>query len=152
MKSTSASHLGLFLTSLLASGQILAASYRVPVPPNSPESAYSQFPLEDLRIIREGRQLTVSYTLPPELMGASHAIELTGEIRSDRTRLRGPFGKADCNLEVKNCEIEYKHLSIDRTQVIEYLKSKNYGPEEFNARLSLADRFNGDPIGIIYFE
>lgn len=125
-----------------------AASYTVPTldPQLSP---YAHFEISDLRVEKGNGALRVTYSLPLELTGDPVTIELTGEesLHGGRVRLRGELGKANC--VGASCEVDYRHLPINRAAVTARLWDISETQEEFDARLQLAMEFEGNPIGIV---
>lgn len=132
---------------LLLGAPAWAGSYTVPTQ-NPQLMPYAQFEIPDLQIVRENGSLRVSYTLPVELTGNEVTIVLSSkDFERGSADLRGEFGKATCF--GSSCEVDYKHLPIDREVVKARLWEISATQEEFDARLQVAMEFEGNPIGIV---
>lgn len=132
---------------LLIGASARAASYTVPT--TDPRlSPYANFALLDLQVFRDNGRFHLSYSLPLELTGDQVTLTFTEEKATDGALvLRGEMGKAICS--ETRCEVDYKHLPINRQAVTARLWEMSQTQEEFDARLQLSMDFEGNPIGIV---
>ncbi|MBX3039619.1 MAG: hypothetical protein KF789_02785 [Bdellovibrionaceae bacterium] len=132
---------------LLLSMSAWAASYTVPTD-NPRLSPYANFEMSDVQVERWNGSLRISYILPIELTGEAVTIVLDGkDSAGELLSLKGEFGKATC--VGSSCEVDYKHLPINREAVVARLREVSSSQEEFQARLQLSMDFEGNPIGIV---
>lgn len=129
----------------------LAATYEVPVD-GQEENRYATFEIQNFTVSRDSQKMTMSYSLPLEVTGLENLIELSGNFDgSDTIQLRGENAKAVCKLQESTCRIRYHDLNFDSVLIEARLKALSLAPEEFKARLSVAQQFRADPIGFLKY-
>ncbi len=132
----------------------LNATYALPVELNE-ELPYALFNLKDYTVkfatINEHQEVTVTYSLPSEMVGEAKEIKMKLAIENGSTRvLEGEEATALCVgkwIEMK-CDVRFKKLNINLLKVRELLESQGTSSHEIDQRIKVLSRFSGDPIGV----
>ena len=132
----------------------LLGTYSVPLAEDeSTELApYASFTLDPYVIsTNTSGQRTMNYTLPIDLAGGI-PIAVTMDLVSSHDlhkSFSGPLGTAECDgkwTELK-CEVNFHNLVISPDAHRPHLESRYGAGPETEARIRVAERFGGDPIG-----
>ncbi len=137
---------------ILAAGNLMAASYEVPVAAELKELAI--FELQDFEKKTEGDKVVVKYKLPYVLVGNEEKIKLEGKAVSgaEELLLVGDKAVATCRSYDKFvCTIEYNDLDIDQEAAASAIRAISKNPTEVSGRLEVMRAFSTDPVGIITY-
>lgn len=118
--------------------------YEVPVPAEL--APYSRFAMNEVRYVRQGQRLKISYELPLELTGIKNQLKFEGAIGADGiSRLEGSSGTMQCVDEagIETCQVHYWAIRQDFSAVKRLLKSKRYSEEVLRGKLAVARYFGG---------
>ena len=150
------------LASALAGVALMASPARADsgeyeVPTNEALRAYSRMPLTAVDWADDGDHVHLEYDLPAALVGPKvHHVSLEGR------RLDGPFlllrgDGADASCQATSygatCLVRLRTVQVDADSRTAYLTGTCATPAELTARLAVAARFDGEPIGLVsYFK
>lgn len=128
-----------------------SATYTVPVPAEL--TGFAKFDLNDAVLSTVGSKITLSYSLPKELVGDNYgAIVLRGKKRSDSAfTLKGEFGDATClaNAQKTECIVDYDDLVIDRIGAVVAINARTENLRERALLIEVARIFESEPVGVI---
>lgn len=128
----------------------LAAHYEVPVE-ETDLVPYASYEIPDIRLRERGETLELKYELPTHLVGEG-LDSITFEGPADA--LVSEFGIGHC--EANQCTLNYNKKLSDlltaRLPQVEELLRRDFSNEELAARLEIAKRFAGDPIGVVVYK
>jgi hypothetical protein len=159
----------------LASTHLFAKDGIYLVPTNIDELApFSMADIRNIKIKKEGEAFSIRYDLPFELTGSKKErffFEGTLENGQDDIIMKNQDGHARCSTSVQDfpslrtelisnpenisniCEIVYsrplENRLTDRQGIIARELSTRFQGQELEARLELARRFSGDPVGLV---
>lgn len=97
-------------------------------------------------------QATLSYNLPRMLVGGSERVALSGPISADGTTatLTGPTATGTCTVAPSgmpvSCTERFTGITVDLVRVRDRALVED--PTRVDARVAVATRFSGDPIGV----
>lgn len=143
-----------FLVLMMVSGFAHAASYEVPVTdPNLKGVATFQIP--DPEVITQGDVTVMSYHLPPELVGENFpAVTLAGSYANgSKFELGSTQGHADCDSTdgKVTCNMLLRNIKADPKAVRDFILKTSKSDVEAKARMDVAAKFSGDPVGILKY-
>ena len=115
---------------------------------------YSVFPLTDAKVVTNDNEITLSYSLPLEIVQESHrVITVVGHREPGEMSFSVKGGNTNGTCRVaKNgitCMLIYT-FDITTSLVRPYLKKHH--PETYKERSSLLDFFGNEPGGVVFFE
>ena len=131
----------------------LKGDYWVPV--EDALKPFGLYPLDDICWFGDGASFGLGYRLPPELTGHDDSmIQLSGvDAGLPSFKLTSSHGDADCvrNAGMVSCQIKYRGLKTDMARAKQLLTSEVADAAELGLRLTVTERFQADPIGVISF-
>lgn len=128
------------------------AFYWIPV--RQELTQYAGFQLQDFSERLRDSTLKIEYNLPAELTGQLTQVEFEGPATPNaagKIELRGPHGTLLCETSRKSCQANYRDLAIDKNAVKLQLEKISKSPEEFSARMSVAESFSTEGVGFILY-
>ncbi len=132
----------------------MAATYEVPV--EARLKPVATFDIKTPDLLEYGKRAELTYQLPPELVGENFplmTLQGRGGGRGHTRKFASQQGEAFC-LQAKDsltCNLHMKDLNIDTKAVQDFIIKNSATPEEAALRLEVAERFAGDPIGILKY-
>lgn len=128
------------------------AFYWIPV--RQELTQYSGFQLKDFSEKLKDSIIKIEYNLPEELVGNPTKVEFEGPATPNtagKIELRGLHGTLICDTNRKSCQASYRDLSIDKDAVKSQIEKISKSPEEFSARVLVAETFSTEGVGFIIY-
>ena len=143
----------MMILTLLASFQLQARPVRgvyiVPAPEDL--SKFAKFPVKFKSEAYENQSKKLTFPLPAELTG--NILSLTMEETAQPGVWKGPNVDGVCQNTGRffECKMAFNDLEIDDSKVEVVLKNKHPLEADLARALELADRFKGEPAGILRY-
>ena len=122
-------------------------------PEGTENENFRKWPLKNCSLkTNANNSIELSFALPKSVTGKVILVVLSGtQLDSSFIYLNGSNGEASCvkGSNSLNCIINLDNLNLDEDIVRDYLRENFSDPIEFEARMSVAQRFSGEPIGLI---
>ncbi|NBW82273.1 hypothetical protein EBR21_11020 [bacterium] len=96
--------------------------------------------------------VTLKFPLPAGLLGSETWVTFN-RVPDVASRYAGPNGSGTCRLldDILECTFQFEKISPDMTAVENYWKDQAVSQDMLNARLAVAEKFGGEPIGILKY-
>ena len=148
----------LFLAIFSSTTFSASATYKVPVPIELEK--FSEFKVNDLKIVQNKTLATISFSLPTDLVGASlPPVSFAGKIQQKKNLvLNGTYGTIRCNtprLEKKSrCEVKYNAIYKEYLEILDphieaNVAKMNLSPDMLKIKKDIWERFSGEPLGFL---
>jgi hypothetical protein len=140
----------LFITVDALADRPIRGHYEVPT---TPELKYvSRIPVK-FKVDNYSEQNTrIEFPLPQELTGIPETISMQ-KFSENSNVWTGPKVNGECQVQERNfvCKMKFKNLNHSTIEAEKYIL-ENYPQSELVDRLNLANRFGGEPIGILSYK
>lgn len=138
---------------LLMADEVLTfnAQYSIPTIDGEDQNL-AQYDLKDYTVTkRDDGSATLNYKIPTEMTGLSDQ-EISMELMIESLPLRvftGEKATALCRgvWSQMECDVRFTKLEFDIDELMHQMHMRGMPHEEIEARLSIIERFSGDPIG-----
>jgi hypothetical protein len=131
----------------------LEAQYTFPTTPE--QQQYATFALNNFSVARSGNQVSVSYTLPRELVGSPNvAVNLSGTASDTQPfQVSGEQGSATCTNQSEHftCNVTYTNLNTNLAKTNQFLRNNFSDPSELQIRMNIAASFASNPQGVVSY-
>jgi len=131
---------------------IAGAVYSVPVP--AALEPYAAYPIGDVSLCQSGDTIELGYSLPKLLVGKNTRVSFAGTyLAAEGTyELSSEDGTASCEPSDTSwtCFETFTGLEVDLERVAD--EAAELPAAEAAGRVEVAERFGGDPIGILDFD
>lgn len=131
---------------------IAGAIYSVPVP--EALEPYAAFPIGDVSLCRTDTTLELGYSLPKLLVGKKTRVSFEGgyDATAGTYELSSEDGTASCDPTANRwtCFETFTGIEVDLERVAD--EAADLPDAEAAGRVDVAERFGGDPIGVLDFE
>ncbi len=137
-----------FFISLSAHAQRpIRGLYQVPVSENL--KPFANYPVKFKSDTYENTPNKITFPLPAELVGDSTMVEIS---KTPDGTWMGPNAQGSCQYGERyiKCNLKFNDLTIDSVRV-ETAVRQRFPAEQVQGRLSVAEKFSGEPIGIIIY-
>lgn len=130
---------------------ITGAEYSVPVVPAELEP-HASYPIDEVSLCRRPSGLELGYSLPALLVGKKTRVSFAGGLdpATGTYELSSEDGTASCDPQgAWSCLEKFTGIEVDLEEVAE--EASGLSPAEAQARIDVAQIFQGDPIGVLDF-
>lgn len=137
-----------------ADEQVVSAFYDVPTT-GADELPFASNPVEARVRTLDGGKRQVRYLLPEVIAGRHRVVDMTSTPDGDGgATLSGPSGTGSCDLTATPeivCHVHLTGVAMSLDEATEAINAVAKTESERLARLSIAQKFIGDPLGVVRF-